>query len=98
MSTCSKVNGKLRCALNGVSHVDPETPLHLAEYYQVEDKVFKYDVIKDEPSSTVDTDDIKLETNVVTQPFRNFVEIIFENRERSVHSWHLSGHSFFAVG
>ncbi|CAA2972064.1 L-ascorbate oxidase homolog [Olea europaea subsp. europaea] len=45
----SYVDGKLRFVLNGVSHVDSETPLKLAEYFGASDKLFKYDISKDEP-------------------------------------------------
>jgi len=76
--------------------VDPYTPLKLAEYYMVADKVFSYDVIKDEPPAELEKS-ITVQTNVINQTFRNFVEIIFENREKSLQSWHLDGYSFFAV-
>ncbi|XP_021816674.1 L-ascorbate oxidase homolog [Prunus avium] len=96
VNSATKVDGKLRYAINGVSHVDPETPLKLAEYYGVADKVFKYDTIQDEPPATVE-DKVTLAPNVVNQTFRNFVEIIFENHEKSIQSWNVDGYSFFAV-
>ncbi|KAM0995348.1 hypothetical protein FF1_005414 [Malus domestica] len=96
VNSASKVDGKLRYAVNGVSHVESETPLKLAEYFGVADKVFKYDTIEDEPPATVE-DKITLAPNVVNQTFRDFVEIIFENHEKSIQSWHLDGYSFFAV-
>ncbi|PON45955.1 Copper-resistance protein [Trema orientale] len=96
VNSASRVKGKLRYAINGVSHVNPTTPLKLAEYYRVADKVFKYDRIRDEPPAT-GTGKVTLAPNVVNQPFRNFVEIILENHENSLQSWHLAGYSFFAV-
>ncbi|XP_068338575.1 L-ascorbate oxidase homolog [Pyrus communis] len=96
VNSASRVDGKLRYAVNGVSHVESETPLKLAEYFGVADKVFKYDTIEDEPPATVE-DKITLAPNVVNQTFRDFVEIIFENHEKSIQSWHLDGYSFFAV-
>ncbi|PON37209.1 Copper-resistance protein [Parasponia andersonii] len=95
-NSASRVKGKLRYAINGVSHVNPTTPLKLAEYYRVADKVFKYDRIRDELPAT-GTGKVTLAPNVVNQPFRNFVEIILENHENSLQSWHLAGYSFFAV-
>jgi len=91
-----RVNGKLRYSVNGISHVDPATPLKLAEYYEVADKVFKYDVQSDDPLPNVG-ERVTVEPNVVNQTFRNFVEIIFENHEKSLQTWHLDGYSFFAV-
>ena len=69
MNTQGKVDSKLRYALNGVSHIDPETPLKLAEYFGVTDKVFKYDSISDNPTSD-QIKNIKIEPNVlnITQP------------------------------
>ncbi|KAJ7980606.1 L-ascorbate oxidase-like [Quillaja saponaria] len=95
VNSASKVDGKLRYAINGVSHVDLDTPLKLAEYFEAADKVFKYDTISDEPPTT--TDKITVVPNVVNATFRNFIEIIFENHEKSMQSWHLDGYSFFAV-
>jgi len=89
------VDGKRRYAINGVSHVDPVTPVKLAEYFGVGDKVFKYDAMGDAPSSV--NDQITVQPNVMTLVYRDFMEIVFENREKSIQSWHLDGHSFFAV-
>lgn len=95
VNTAGAVDGKLRYAINGVSHVNPETPLKLAEYFQVADKVFKYNLIKDDPGEVGDK--ITVAPNVVNATYRDFIEIIFENPEKSVQSWHLAGYSFFAV-
>ncbi|XP_073309777.1 L-ascorbate oxidase homolog [Primulina huaijiensis] len=92
-NTRSLVNGKLRFGINGVSHVDTETPLKLAEYFGLADKVFKYDLVKDEPANGP----VVVAPSVVNAVFRNFVEIIFENHEKTIQTWHLDGYSFFAV-
>jgi len=95
VNSVSRAGGHLRYAINGVSHINPATPLKLAEYYGIADKVFKYDTIQDEPTDK--TGKIVLQPNVLNMTFRNFVEIIFENHEKSIQSWHLDGYSFFAV-
>ncbi|KAG2686259.1 hypothetical protein I3760_10G167700 [Carya illinoinensis] len=95
VNTASKVDGNLRYAVNGMSHVDPPTPLKLAEYYGVADKVFKYNIISDDPQSQ--GVEVTKAPIVLNTTFRNFVEIIFENHEKSIQSWHLDGYSFFAV-
>ncbi|KAK8543311.1 hypothetical protein V6N12_015869 [Hibiscus sabdariffa] len=94
VNSVSRANGKLRYGFNGVSHTDPATPLKLVEYFNMADKVFKYDVMKDEPEKVTD---LSVQPNVVNMTFRNFVEIIFENHEKSIQSYHLDGYSFFAV-
>ncbi|OIW10249.1 hypothetical protein TanjilG_28000 [Lupinus angustifolius] len=94
-NSVSNVNGKLRYAINGVSHVESETPLKLAEYYGISDKVFKYNIINDEPPASLDN--IKLATNVLNATFRTFIEIIFENPTKTIQTYNLNGYSFFAV-
>ncbi|CAL8998326.1 unnamed protein product [Prunus brigantina] len=96
VNSASKVDGKLRYAINGISHVDPETPLKLADYYKVYDKVFKFNTMKDTPPATA-ADKITMEPNVVNITIKDFVEIIFENPEKSLQTWHLDGYSFFSV-
>ncbi|XVF04524.1 hypothetical protein REPUB_Repub05bG0091000 [Reevesia pubescens] len=95
VNTASRAGGKLRYGINGVSHINPPTPLKLAEYYNVADKVFMYDVIRDEPPAKIT--DLTMQPNVLNLTFRNFVEIILENHEKSIQSYHLDGYSFFAV-
>lgn len=90
-----QVGGKLRFGINGVSHVDGPTPLKLAEYFGVANKVFQYNLVKDEVQNAKDAIEAP---SVVNATFRNFVEIIFENEENSIQTWHLDGHSFFGVG
>ncbi|KAE8676613.1 L-ascorbate oxidase-like protein [Hibiscus syriacus] len=48
-NTAEKVDGKLRYAINRVSFVEPTTPLKLAEYYGVADKVFNVEIGKWNP-------------------------------------------------
>ncbi|KAI3412374.1 uncharacterized protein J3R85_017406, partial [Psidium guajava] len=96
VNSASKVNDKLRYGINGISHTDPETPLKLAQYYNVADRVFKYDLIQDAPAATVG-DKLTVLPNVGNITFRTFVEIILENHENTIQSWHLDGYSFFAV-
>ncbi|PKI65593.1 hypothetical protein CRG98_013986 [Punica granatum] len=94
VNSATKLNGKLRYAINGVSHLNSETPLKLAEYFGAADKVFKYNVISDDPK---EVNLVTVESNVLNVTFRTFVEIILENHEKSIQSWHLDGYSFFAV-
>ncbi|GAU28920.1 hypothetical protein TSUD_59310 [Trifolium subterraneum] len=95
INSVSRDGGKLRYALNGVSHVDAETPLKLAEYYGVADKVFKYDTIQDMPQSVGTS--VTMQPNVLNFAHRTFIEVIFENHEKSVQSYNLNGYSFFYV-
>lgn len=94
VNTAHKVDGKIRFAVNGVSHVNPTTPLKYAEYYGVPEKVFNYSA-GDEPPEKIDN--ITLQPHVINVTFKSFVEIILENHENSVQSWNLDGHAFFLV-
>jgi L-ascorbate oxidase len=95
-SSRAVVGGKLRYALNGVSHVDSDTPFKLAEYFNITDKVFKYNVIGDVPPA--DAAPAMVTPNIITTEFRTFIEIVFENHEKTIQSYHLDGYAFFPAG
>ncbi|KAK4477258.1 hypothetical protein RD792_016472 [Penstemon davidsonii] len=88
------VNGKQRYAVNGASFVPADTPLKLADYFNI-GGVFRVGSIPDYPPSGRG---IRLDTSVMEADYRAFVEIVFQNRESIVQSWHLDGYSFFVVG
>ncbi|XP_016193677.1 L-ascorbate oxidase homolog [Arachis ipaensis] len=94
VNSVSREGGKLRYAINGVSHADPDVPLKLAEYYGYASKVFDYNLISDNPT---DVSKITIAPNVLNATFRDFIEIIFENHEKSIQSYNLDGYSFFLV-
>lgn len=87
------VDRKQRYAVNGVSFIPADTPLKLADYYNI-NGVFKVGSIPDQPTGRK----IHLDTAVMGADYRAFIEIVFENRENIVQSWHLDGYSFFVVG
>lgn len=93
-NTPGLVNGKQRYAVNGVSFVPTDTPLKLADYFKIEG-VFHVGSI---PSSPPKVRGIHLDTSVMGGNYRKFVEIVFENRENIMQSWHLDGYAFFVVG
>ncbi|KAJ4768928.1 L-ascorbate oxidase [Rhynchospora pubera] len=90
------VDGKARYALNGISHTDPTTPVKLAEYFNASTKVFEYNLLSDEPPKGVKAG--KIAPSVVSAEFRTFIEIVFENPEKSLQVYHLDGYSFFPAG
>ncbi|TYI12829.1 hypothetical protein ES332_A08G015800v1 [Gossypium tomentosum] len=95
-NTASEVDGKFRYALNGVLHDNEfKTPLKLAEYFNIAKKEFEYDTIPDNPPEKTETIQVKPIVPNITH--RHFVEIIFENQETAIQSYHLSGYSFLAV-
>ncbi|XP_010539810.1 PREDICTED: L-ascorbate oxidase homolog [Tarenaya hassleriana] len=92
-SSAGQVNGKLRYAVNSISFIPADTPLKLADYYKI-DGVFRVGSISDHPTGG----EIYQDASVMQADYRAFVEIVFENPEDIVQSWHLNGYSFFVVG
>lgn len=92
-NTAGQVNGKQRYAVNSVSFIPADTPLKLADYFKI-GGVFRLGSIPDQPSGKK----MYLDTSVMGADFRAFVEIVFENRESIIQSWHLDGYSFWVVG
>ncbi|KAK9936004.1 hypothetical protein M0R45_012871 [Rubus argutus] len=88
------INGKQRYAVNGVSYVPPDTPLKLADYFNIPG-VFNLGSI---PTNPPGGNGGYLQTSVMSANFREFVEIVFQNWEDSVQSWHIDGYSFFVLG
>ncbi|KAL0730948.1 hypothetical protein Bca4012_027042 [Brassica carinata] len=87
------VNGKQRYAINGVSFVPADTPLKLADYFKIKG-VFKEGSIPDKPGRAR----IRLETAVMGVHHKDFLEIVFQNRELFVQTYHLDGYNFWVVG
>ncbi|XP_011047251.1 PREDICTED: L-ascorbate oxidase homolog isoform X2 [Populus euphratica] len=87
------INGKQRFAVNSVSFISADTPLKLADHYNIPG-VFSLVSIPDSPTGG----GAYLPTSVMAADFRGYAEIVFENPEDNVQSWHIDGHNFFVVG
>ncbi|KAE9620259.1 hypothetical protein Lal_00019755 [Lupinus albus] len=93
-SSAAQVNGKQRYAINSVSFIpSDDTPLKLADYFKI-GGVFQVGSIPDTPSRKP----MYLDTSVMSADFRAFVEIVFQNHEDIVQSYHIDGYSFWVVG
>ncbi|KAL1810918.1 hypothetical protein ACET3Z_020983 [Daucus carota] len=92
-SSAGQVHGKQRYGINSVSFVPADTPLKLADYFKI-GGVFRIGSISPNPTGG----GLYLDTSVMGADFRAFVEIVFENPENIVQSYHLDGYSFFVVG
>ncbi|XP_073001351.1 monocopper oxidase-like protein SKU5 [Typha latifolia] len=86
------IKGKRRATLNGISYSPPETPLRLADLYNLKG-VYTLDFptrpLKGAP---------KLGRSVIDGTYRGFMEIIFQNNDTNVQSYHMDGYAFFVVG
>lgn len=86
------INGKRRATLNGISFANPSTPIRLADWFKVK-AAYKLDF----PSRPI-TGPPRLETSVINGTFRGFMEIILQNNETKMQTYHLDGYAFFVVG
>ncbi|XP_008792598.2 L-ascorbate oxidase homolog [Phoenix dactylifera] len=87
------INGKQRYAVNGVSFVVPDTPLKLADNFNIPG-IFTWDSI---PIPAPEGSAV-LGTPVMRFNLHDFIEIVFQNTEDSMQSWHLDGYDFWVVG
>ncbi|XP_044502947.1 monocopper oxidase-like protein SKU5 isoform X2 [Mangifera indica] len=86
------IDGKWRTTLNGISYLPPATPLKLAQQFNISG-VYKLDFpyrLMKRPA--------KLDTSVINGSYKAFMEIIFQNNDTNVQSYHLDGYAFFVVG
>ncbi|XP_031267899.1 monocopper oxidase-like protein SKU5 [Pistacia vera] len=86
------IDGKWRTTLNGISYLPPSTPLKLAQQFNISG-VYKLDFpyrLMNRPA--------KLDTSVINGSFKAFMEIIFQNNDTNVQSYHMDGYAFFVVG
>ena len=77
-NTKAIINGKQQCAVNDISYVNPETPLKLADWFNIPG-VFNLNTIKNTPPSHGTP--AKFGVSVAGFTLHDFVEIIFQNIE-----------------
>ncbi|KAL0299389.1 UNVERIFIED_CONTAM: Monocopper oxidase-like protein SKS1 [Sesamum radiatum] len=87
-----RINGKLRATYNGISFVNPDTPIRLADVYKVKG-AYKLDF----PSKPLDRSP-RVDRSIVNATYKGFIEIILQNNDTVVQTFHLDGYSFFVVG
>ncbi|KAJ0974264.1 hypothetical protein J5N97_016229 [Dioscorea zingiberensis] len=87
------INNITHYTINGVSFIYPDTPLKLADYYHIPD-VFTLGGISDTPDGRVPI----LGTPVIDALYRDFIQIVFQNNQPTIQTWHFDGYNFFVVG
>lgn len=87
------INGKQRYAVNGISFVNADTPLKLADHFNIPG-IYSVNSIQDLPSGGP----ASVATSVKPASLHDFLEIVFQNNERTMQSWHLDGYDFWVVG
>ncbi|KAF5183133.1 monocopper oxidase-like protein SKU5, partial [Thalictrum thalictroides] len=86
------IGGKWGTTLNGISYIAPATPLKLAQQFNIPG-VFKLDF----PNRMMNRP-TKFDTSIINGSYRGFMEIIFQNNDTTVQSYHMDGYAFFVVG
>lgn len=87
------INGKQRYAVNRVSYVNPDTPLKLADHFNIPG-IFSESAIQIQPSDGP----AFVATPVIPTSLHDFIEVVFQNTENTMQSWHLDGYDFWVVG
>ncbi|KAL9326991.1 hypothetical protein ACSQ67_007636 [Phaseolus vulgaris] len=93
-NSASLINGKLRYTVNKVSYVNPDTPLKLADYFNIPG-IYSVDSLQSLPSDNTPS---SVATSVVPTDLHDFIEVVFQNNENTTQSWHLDGYDFWVVG
>ncbi|KAL6581386.1 Serine/threonine protein kinase [Orobanche minor] len=86
------INGKLRATYNGISFVNPRTPIRLADLYNV-----KGDYKLDFPGKPMNRT-LVMDVSVINATYKGFIEMILQNNDTILQTFHVDGYSFFVVG
>lgn len=87
------INGKRRTTLNGISYTSPGTPLRLADQFE-EKGVYTLGFPTMPPTSGAP----RIGSSVINGTYKGFMEIVFQNNDTIVQSYHMDGYAFFVVG
>ncbi|TVU32060.1 hypothetical protein EJB05_23778, partial [Eragrostis curvula] len=90
----SVAGGRRRATLNGISFAPPETPLRLADAYGVK-SVYTLDFPDRPPRRGAPP---RVARSVINGTYRGFMELIFQNNDTRMQSYHMDGYAFFVVG
>ncbi|CAN7030622.1 unnamed protein product [Brassica oleracea var. botrytis] len=88
----TKINGSLRSTLNGVSFLNPSTPMTLADKHRLKG-VYKLDF----PSRPVDSKPPRLGSSIINATYKGFIQVIFQNNDTKLQTFHIDGYSFYVV-
>ncbi|XP_021285539.1 monocopper oxidase-like protein SKS1 [Herrania umbratica] len=86
------IDGKLRATLNGISFVNPDTPIRLADLHNVKG-AYKLDFPNKPLNRTP-----RVDRSVINATYKGFVEVILQNNDTRMQSFHMDGYAFFVVG
>uniref|UniRef100_A0A1J3K2F8 Monocopper oxidase-like protein SKS1 n=1 Tax=Noccaea caerulescens TaxID=107243 RepID=A0A1J3K2F8_NOCCA len=85
------INGSLRATLNGISFVNPSTPVRLADLNKVKG-AYKLD-FPDKPFGRPP----RLDRSIINATYKGFIQVVFQNNDTKMQSFHVDGYTFFVV-
>lgn len=86
------IDGKRRTTLSGISYSNPSTPIRLADQYKLKG-VYHLDF----PTRPL-TGSPRISSSIINGTYRGFMEVILQNNDTKVQTYHMSGYAFFVVG
>ncbi|KAK7322444.1 hypothetical protein VNO77_25824 [Canavalia gladiata] len=86
------INGTVRAAINGISFLKPDVPFPLADKHQLRG-IYKLDF----PSKPLNRTP-RIDRSIINATFKGFIEIILQNNDTTLQTFHLDGYSFYVVG
>ncbi|TYK00284.1 monocopper oxidase-like protein SKS1 [Cucumis melo var. makuwa] len=86
------IGGSPRATLNGISFVNPDIPIRLADQNNVKG-AYKLD-FPDRPFNRRPHAD----RSVLNASYKGFIEVVFQNNDTTMQSFHVNGYSFFVAG
>lgn len=86
------IDGKRRASFNGISFANPNTPVRLADNHNIKG-AYKLDF----PQKPLNKP-LRVERSIINATYKAFAEIILQNNDTVVQSFHMDGYSFFVVG
>lgn len=86
------IDGKLRATMNGISFLRPDLPIRLADKHNVKG-TYKLDF----PAKPLDRTPL-IDRSVLNATYKGFIEVILQNNDTRMQSFHMDGYAFFVVG
>ncbi|KAF9614483.1 hypothetical protein IFM89_018730 [Coptis chinensis] len=86
------IQGRRRTTLSGISYVNRDTPIRLADWFNVKGKY-----TLDFPNEPI-TGPPRVGTSVINGTYRGFMEVVLQNNDTKVQTYHMDGYAFFVVG
>ncbi|KAL3647461.1 Serine/threonine protein kinase [Castilleja foliolosa] len=86
------INKTKRAAYNGISFYKPSMPFRMADLHQIKGQ-YKLDF----PSKPLNRTPV-VDRSIINATYKGFIEVIVQNNDTIMQTFHVDGYSFFVVG